>query len=84
MKRYLFGRGNRNAISVEMMPGHYFKIGVSCVKSGEEIATAVFDRSELFRLSEFFMLLGKEHGQQIGAFKRLPLSPLNMEECEEV
>ena len=76
--KYHYGRGSRNGICVEMLPGNYFKISVGCVKTGEEIASAIFDRAELYRLSEFFTKLWELHGT--GQVPMLP--PLDMGEIE--
>ena len=60
-----FGRGSSGCIAVTLKPGNYVEIFVGNVKQGERTESATFSRGELYTLSEFFMALWQEHGQEI-------------------
>ena len=60
-----FGRGSSSCIAVTLEAGEYAKVFVGSAKTGEMSDAAMFDRSALFALSEFFMAVWREHGQNI-------------------
>ena len=60
-----FGRGSSECIAVTMRPGNYVEVFVGNAKHGERTASAIFSRGDLYALSEFFLALWQEHGQEI-------------------
>ncbi len=61
-----FGRGSSGCIAVTLRPGNYVEVFVGNAKNGEDKpATAGFSRGDLYALSEFFLALWQEHGQEI-------------------
>lgn len=62
---FYFGRGSATCVAVEMRAGNYVRVFFGNCKTAERGPSALFDRAELYRLSQFFRALWQDHGQEI-------------------